>query len=767
VTYARIVSGSYINHGTLIGDGGIKFVGPGQLANFGTVTGTAGNGVYLTGGGGIANFAGGLISGLTGALVGHGRGTIVNGGVISGSVLGIDLRQGGMITNRSGGTISGDAGITLGRAGTVVNAGRITNVYGGAAIDLLGGGTVHNSGTIDGYGDGIRAHGGSVTNVAGATIRSHYTGGEIGGSAIYGAASVTNSGAIVGLNAVVFDTEGTVTNQAGGSIAAGLTDFGGLFLIGVGGVWGRHGAVTVNNAGVITNLTPNDTYSNQHGGSAVLLEDGGQIYNAASGHIDAGTYGGFGVRAGASTRLTNAGDVHGYIGIMLNQGTVSNLATGTITGYYGAAITLVQGGVVVNAGQIRNVYPAPRASIASDGIIMGAHGYVLNSGAVVGSDSGVSLQGGSVRNLAAGMISGVYLDGVQGADVVTNAGTIEGSADGVAFVTAGTLINFAGGLISGTYGVHAAGPITLTNAGTITGSSGVAVALDGGPARLIIDPGAVFDGAVTGAGSNSALELAAGPAIGVLAGIGSQYTGFDRIEVDAGAVWRLHGFNTLAASTTLADDGMLRVDGRLVSYGPVILDGSLLAQPCARVRIVGGLTMHSGSSLAASPRSAIEIGAAGHVSFGAVTVDPKFSITGAGTIGSNVLDRGRLLANDGTLVIAGGVRGGGAAWIAVGAELTVLGTMAARSLTFLAGGHETASFGIPTEVTSLIRGFGPTDTLNLQNFLTGSLSVAGNVLTAHPFFGGTVATFHFASHYDSSQFALASDGRGGTNIKFV
>jgi hypothetical protein len=79
----------------------------------------------------------------------------------------------------------------------------------------------------------------------------------------------------------------------------------------------------------------------------------------------------------------------------------------------------------------------------------------------------------------------------------------------------------------------------VTNAGTITGSGGTAVTFAGtGSKRLVVDPGAVFNGKVSGGTPSSAtLELASGGSAGTLSGLGTSFVNFGSVTVDSGASW--------------------------------------------------------------------------------------------------------------------------------------------------------------------------------------------------------------------------------------
>jgi hypothetical protein len=125
--------------------------------------------------------------------------------------------------------------------------------------------------------------------------------------------------------------------------------------------------------------------------------------------------------------------------------------------------------------------------------------------------------GGNVTNQSGGAISGINGAEITNHAVLVNAGTIRGNAttgEGVLFGTGGNVTNQAGGEISGAFGVRLVGAAgTVMNAGTITGSRDAVYLHAGYANRLVIDPGAVFSGQVTGgnaigAAHVSTLELA-------------------------------------------------------------------------------------------------------------------------------------------------------------------------------------------------------------------------------------------------------------------
>jgi hypothetical protein len=308
------------------------------------------------------------------------------------------------------------------------------------------------------------------------------------------------------------------------------------------------------------------------------------------------------------------------------------------------------------------------------------------------------------------------------------------------------------------------GNATVTDAGLIRGGTYSVEFTGGGTDRLILDPGAVLVGKVSGAGANSTLELAAGTAS--VSGLGTTFAGFKAINVDAKGQWTDTGTNKIATNTALNVNGTLTVSGSLNDAGAVTVRGRLQTSGAGTIDVAKTMTLHAGSVLVANATGAIEIGGTGSAAKGLVTVDSGATLNGAGTVNNTVHDNGTMLAAGGTLAITGSITGVGGVSISSHAVLSVGGALGAQQLKFLAGGHETAAFGAPTKVTSTIAGFAATDKLDLVNFKTASLSFANHTLNVDGV-GGTVAHLYFNSTYIGHHFAFTADGHGGTNISLV
>jgi hypothetical protein len=546
----------------------------------------AGNPAYVAASGVINTTSGSALYGPSGTNF-----TLINAGSLSAvNGAGLKLAAGGSATNTGHGTINGLYGIDFGREdipGTAYNAGQIS---------------ASSVGVVSYYAL-------ALSNVASGTISGYfgvYTGGPFGGG---GAGTVTNAGQISGTaTGVYLKAGGTITNEISGLITATGSAYSEV---------GVKGAVHLVNDGTIEATRNVSVPGTQQYHSAVGVDSqGGGVFI---------TNGLTGVILGESTNVyTRAYGIYSAaIGTVVNQGTIEGVSAGTSTG-----IKLQSGGTVTNeAGGL----------IAADGfgnraiLIKGAGqviSQVVNAGTISGGSyaAAVDLQSlGSVTNQAGGVISGNYGILTQYsstiADIITNAGMIATSGNGVevsqqpGVVTnqtggvinagrtgvimvggGGTLVNQAGAQITGVYAGVAfySGASTIINAGTITGTAtsspsgryGSVVLGAGYADRVVVDPGAVFQGLVDGgnvvdASAVSSLELAAGS--GTITGFGTQFINFGSIDFDAGADWFVQG-STSGLGGTIAGFAQ----GDTIELGGITVTGSSYADGVLTLTDIGG-----------------------------------------------------------------------------------------------------------------------------------------------------------------------------------
>jgi hypothetical protein len=545
VNYGQVEPGHYSN--TV----GISLRAGGTITNqFGGAINGDADAIFITGGVGVVtNAVGGVI--LSPVVITQAGAAFYNAGVDSGRV---DLQAGGTATNVLGGTISGGSispALEVDSSTAVVlNQGLIFETASGIgiAVNMTSGGLLTNSGRILAVNTGLDM--------------------GAGPSASSGPGTVINSGIILGTSSygAILVSGGTITNQNSGTISGG---FEGVIIKGAAG--------TVDNLGHILATSTGPS------GIGVKIQAGGSVFNEAAGTItgyEAGAY--FVGQTGSITNNGSIGASHGtgigfqFGGLATNQshglisggtegiysfgGPASVTNAGTIAASNGIGVLLVDGGSVSNGGL---------TTVTSPG------SYILPAGTIIGTRMGVEIgQSGTVVN--AGLIKATNTN-VQSYGVQLGGG-------------AGSVINQAGGIILAyARGVQSNGPTTIINAGTIeaTGSNGIAV-LFGGSAlnRLIINPGAVFVGSVVGSGyfpGPNVLELASGSSQGTIGGLGSQYTGFTDMTIDAGASWQLTGVNTISIPETLTNAGTLKLlaasftdTGGLVNNGLINIDPSTL-----------------------------------------------------------------------------------------------------------------------------------------------------------------------------------------------
>ena len=312
---------------------------------------------------------------------------------------------------------------------------------------------------------------------------------------------------------------------------------------------------------------------------------------------------------------------------------------------------------------------------------------VTNAGSVNGS-VGIDFQSsGSIANT--GRITGsVGLIGHGGTQAVTNSGTIAGSGYGVQFYGGpiGLVTNTAGGVISGTaaYGVMAAEAATITNAGTIIGGTDAIDFTGSFTDRLIVDPGAVFVGAVQGGSGSNTLELAAGTPgqAGTISGLATAFLGFGVLGIDAGATWTVSDAGTFAHGTSMtltggrSQDATAGNSGTLVTTGTFGFDGVIevqAGQAAIEVSHAGlGAVLTNRGIFTNGGTVLVDAGRGGSTSYAAGA--PGGTLTNAATF-----------FNDGLIAALGG-GGGNFAQPGGGGVLTDSGTLFNKGSITLAGG---------------------------------------------------------------------------------
>jgi hypothetical protein len=333
------------------------------------------------------------------------------------------------------------------------NYGRIS---GQSGVYLQNGGTVTNLGSIAGLeGQGQSGYGVRLDNA------------ELNNSgAVYG----TQYGAVLNLSEVV--NSGTITGETAGIKleSASLTSIG--TLINTGRISGGFSGITEANALIINSGSiTGETWG-------LSVSGGGMVTN--SGHISAGLDGVLLLNpqylTKYATTFNNSGTVEGgYFAVAINFATVTNAATGLISGTtFGAGVG--DTGYLFNAGEIYAI---------NGGLLVESGGHAENAGTVRANSLGIELFSASaMTNAAAGYVYSLNTAAANQDAYLVNAGTLVGNVYGLELSSGGIALN-SGTISSAREGVYlstlsaTASPDFLVNTGYIR-AAGLGVSLRNG-----------------------------------------------------------------------------------------------------------------------------------------------------------------------------------------------------------------------------------------------------------------------------------------------
>jgi len=406
--------------------------------------------------------------------------------------------------------------------------------------------------------------------------------GGAGGVGVYVAAGTTFLN-LAGQATNFYDETfaGNIVGGAGGGAQEGIGGAGGAGLV-------FAAAITNTNAGAVTGGVGGSSSGSGVGGVGVSLTTGDVLTNAAAGQVYAlgsidvatqvaasitggaggnGIVGGNGIGGGGggaggvgvnmvAASLTNHGDITGGAGGISNAHLQGNeFSIGPHGGTGGTGVVATDGGLLTNTGTIVGGvggdgtpppagYTSPSGEFfvtasfggyGGDGVYLGSSGVTLNnSGTIEGGASGVITPAGS--SYGTGQTKG-------GVGLVLSSGTVTNS---------GSILGGAGS--EGGIGVEIGGGELITS-GTISGAKGsfvdraYAVQFSDSPATLVVDPGAVFNGAVVASAYlDDTLELSGTESGGTPITLGTQFTNFSTLDFATGAAWTVDA--TTAALVT-------------------------------------------------------------------------------------------------------------------------------------------------------------------------------------------------------------------------
>ncbi|MDE7547926.1 autotransporter domain-containing protein [Acetobacter fabarum] len=435
------------------------------IANGGSLTGTAGQGVWNDFTGKIAQ--------------------VINNGAISGSTGMSNLGQIGSFENGNTGTLTGVSG-----SKGFFNAGKITSLTNDKGGSITANqAAVYNDtngqiGKLDNEGTIQSTSGTGVANYTSANIQTFVNNGSITGlNAInnlgtLGSFENGSTGTLTGISGWSgFSNSGNVTsltNDKGGAItsnsAAGVNNLGGSQIQ----TFVNNGSITgiyaVANSGTLV------SFENGSTGTLTGLSGWSGFYNISKVTLLTNDNGG--TITGGNTQSGVLNDTVGQITTLDNKGVITGSKNGNGQGIRNAGtistLTNESGGSIVGTGTgaaLYNVAGAHITTVSNSGAITAAASGIYNAGIISaltnnGGGSITSNSAAGVNNLGGSQIQTFVNNGsITGIYAVANSGTLGSFENG----STGTLTGLSGW--SGFYNIGKVTLLTNDNGGTITGGN--------------------------------------------------------------------------------------------------------------------------------------------------------------------------------------------------------------------------------------------------------------------------------------------------------
>ena len=311
---------------------------------------------------------------------------------------------------------------------------------------------------------------------------------------------------------------------------------------------------------------------------------------------------------------------------------------------------------------------------------------------------------------------------------------------------------------------------------------------DGAGAKVLVTgalTAALFDGRVeiggegngsftASAGAYASLGLHDNVAVGSLSGTGTiTATGANTLLSVAGNL-EFGAYQGVSSGTGIVSQGAtLAVAGDILVYaGSISVSGagSMLSGRAFLPQAPDQLSIAAGSTASFVDASVLS-GSTVLLTGGTLAVRRVLGISakigGYGVVrAAAVLNDGTLTANGGTLQVIGPETGAGTDAIAKGATLELDGSVAAQVRILFQAGAGTLSLKDAGAMDGLIRGFGTGEKIDLLGDASTGMSFANDILMIQN--GNAVdATLRFSGSYTAANFALSSDGHGGSLVSYV